>query len=83
MTDALWSVTLVLAAILLVFTAVALGVGLVAAITNERLARCPRCHRFHLTPDRAEHDGDCPEGPVHWMVHTVGHVHVHLPSRTH
>lgn len=69
MTAILGTLTLVLASILLAFSAYALVMGLGGWFMGERFERCPRCHRHGLTTGGVRHGGGCPESFVDQLAH--------------
>lgn len=77
MTTTLWAIALVLAGLLMAFTVYAAVIGVVGAFTGQGFTRCPRCHRYGLTPGERLHDEGCPPGIVERIRQGWPH-HVHV-----
>lgn len=61
----LWVAAIILVAALMTFTTWASLVGGVAALTDTRFERCPRCGHHGLVHGTTLHAGGCPEHHTH------------------
>ncbi len=75
--DAVVGVLVVVVAVMLLFAAWAIALGVIGAVSGERTERCLRCGRIGLTDHGERHPDGCPVATLHLGGHRIlgGSVH--------